>query len=98
MSEEVLRQKLGLVLSPDVVERFLAMMNGTVEFTATKAIETSSSPLKQKVSQTSRPSESALQRYAPGAEVHLSRSPVRREKSALMARLPKPVTPNQHVE
>ncbi len=35
MSEEVLRQKLGLALSPDVVERFLAMMNGTVEFTAT---------------------------------------------------------------
>ena len=36
MSEEVLRQKLGLALPPDVVERFLAMMNGTVEFTATK--------------------------------------------------------------
>jgi hypothetical protein len=36
MSEEVLRQKLGLALPSDVVERFLAMMNGTVEFTATK--------------------------------------------------------------
>lgn len=36
MSEEVLRQKLGLALTPDVVERFLAMMNGTAEFTATK--------------------------------------------------------------
>lgn len=36
LSEEVLRQKLGLALTPDVVERFLAMMNGTVEFTATK--------------------------------------------------------------
>jgi hypothetical protein len=36
MSEEVLRQKLGLVLPPDVVERFLAMMNQTVEFTATR--------------------------------------------------------------
>ena len=35
MSEEMLRQKLGLVLPPDVVERFLAMMNGTVEFTVT---------------------------------------------------------------
>ena len=36
LSEEVLRQKLGLALTPDVVERFLAMMNGTAEFTATK--------------------------------------------------------------
>jgi peptidoglycan hydrolase-like protein with peptidoglycan-binding domain len=36
MGEEVLRQKLGLALPPDVVERFLAMMNGMVEFTATK--------------------------------------------------------------
>ena len=37
MTEEVLRQKLGLVLPPDVVERFLAMVKGTAEFTATKA-------------------------------------------------------------
>lgn len=36
MSDEMLRQKLGLALPPDVVERFLAMMNGTAEFTATK--------------------------------------------------------------
>jgi ABC toxin N-terminal region/Salmonella virulence plasmid 28.1kDa A protein len=36
ISEEVLRQKLGLALPADVVERFLAMMNGTAEFTATK--------------------------------------------------------------
>lgn len=36
MSDEVLRQKLGMALPADVVERFLAMMNGTVEFTATK--------------------------------------------------------------
>lgn len=35
LSEDALRQKLGLALAPDVVERFLAMMNGTVEFTAT---------------------------------------------------------------
>lgn len=34
ITEEVLRQKLGLVLPPEVVERFLAMMNGTAEFTA----------------------------------------------------------------
>ncbi|CAH1073230.1 neuraminidase-like domain-containing protein [Candidatus Nitrotoga sp. 1052] len=37
MSEEMLRQKLGLALPSDVVERFLAMMNNTAEFTATKS-------------------------------------------------------------
>lgn len=36
-SEESARQKLGLVFPADVVERFLAMLNGTVEFTATSA-------------------------------------------------------------
>lgn len=36
VNEETLRQKLGLIFSPDVVERFLSMMNGTAEFTATK--------------------------------------------------------------
>jgi hypothetical protein len=36
ITEEVLRQKLGLVLSSDVVERFLGLLNNTVEFTATK--------------------------------------------------------------
>lgn len=37
MSDDVLRQKLGLILPADVVERLLAMLNGTVEFTVTKA-------------------------------------------------------------
>jgi len=32
VSDEVLRQKLGLVLLPDVVARVLAMMNATVDF------------------------------------------------------------------
>jgi ABC toxin N-terminal region/Neuraminidase-like domain/Putative peptidoglycan binding domain/Salmonella virulence plasmid 28.1kDa A protein len=36
MSDEVLRQKLGLALPADVAETFLAMMKGTIEFTATK--------------------------------------------------------------
>lgn len=35
LKEEVLRQKLGLALPPDVVERLLGMMNTTAEFTAT---------------------------------------------------------------
>ncbi len=37
LSDEVLRQKLGLALPPPIVERFLAMLNGTAEFVATKA-------------------------------------------------------------
>ena len=37
LSDDVLRQKLGLVLAPDVAARFIAMMNGTAEFTATRA-------------------------------------------------------------
>jgi hypothetical protein len=34
LSDEVLRQKLGLALPPDVVERLLGMVNTSVEFTA----------------------------------------------------------------
>lgn len=34
LSEDALRKKLGLALPPDVVERFLGMVNGTAEFTA----------------------------------------------------------------
>jgi Neuraminidase-like domain/Salmonella virulence plasmid 28.1kDa A protein/Putative peptidoglycan binding domain len=37
LTDEALRQKLGLALPPAVVERFLAMLNGTAEFVATKA-------------------------------------------------------------
>lgn len=37
MNDEALRQKLGLVLTRDVIERFLAMLDGTVELTATRA-------------------------------------------------------------
>ena len=36
LSDEVLRQKLGLALSPNVVGRFLGMVNGTAEFTISK--------------------------------------------------------------
>jgi hypothetical protein len=38
LSDEVLRQKLGLVFPADVAARFIAMMNGTAEFTVTKSI------------------------------------------------------------
>lgn len=38
VSEETLRQKLGLVLPTDVVATFMAMMNRTAEFTATRSV------------------------------------------------------------
>jgi hypothetical protein len=36
IDEETLRQKIGLVLPPDVAARFLAMLNGTADFPAIK--------------------------------------------------------------
>jgi hypothetical protein len=36
LSAEVLRQKMGLVLPPDVVERLWGMVSGTAQFTATR--------------------------------------------------------------
>ena len=45
ITEEILRQKLGLVLPADIVERFLAMMNGTAEFTAAKKVVLPDTPL-----------------------------------------------------
>ncbi|MBD2026807.1 neuraminidase-like domain-containing protein [Leptolyngbya sp. FACHB-711] len=38
LSDEVMRQKLGLIFPPNVVERLLSMMNGTAEFTVTKEV------------------------------------------------------------
>jgi len=37
LTDEVLQQKLGLVLPAEVVTTFLAMLNGTVEYTAVKS-------------------------------------------------------------
>lgn len=37
LSSEVLQQKLGLALPPEVVTRFMAMLAGTAEFTAVKS-------------------------------------------------------------
>jgi ABC toxin-like protein/neuraminidase-like protein/virulence plasmid A protein len=47
MTEQVLRQKLGLVLPLDVIERFLSMMNGTAEFTTEQARSFFDSNLKK---------------------------------------------------
>ncbi len=37
LSDEILQQKLALVLPPEVVTTFLAMLNGTVEYTAVQS-------------------------------------------------------------
>ncbi len=98
LSEEVLRQKLGLVLPPDVVERFLAMMNGTVEFTATKAGVAPVDQLKPEEF-TGEPTIREVRYNATREEQKLTFKGVLfdAEKAALKARLPKPIPPNPHV-
>ncbi|MFD2404794.1 hypothetical protein ACFSVK_01825 [Azorhizophilus paspali] len=99
MGEDVLRQKLGLILPFDVVERFLAMMNGTAEFTATKLLVAPADQLKvQEFSD--EPAFREVVYNGTRQEQKLTYrgvllDPV--EKAALLARLPKPVPPNLHV-
>ena len=98
MGEDVLRQKLGLVLPPDVVERFLAMMNGTVEFTATKSPVALANQLKVE----GFSDESAFREVVYNGARQEQKLTYRgvldpAEKAALLARLPKPVPPNPHV-
>lgn len=98
MGEDVLRQKLGLVLPPDVVERFLAMMNGTAEFTATKS----------SVADTNRLNVEGFSDEPAFKEVvyNLTRQEQKltyrgvllaAEKAALLDRLPKPLPQYPHV-
>jgi hypothetical protein len=98
MGEDVLRQKLGLVLAADVVERFLAMMNGTAEFTATKS---GVAPGNQLVPDrfAGEPAIREVRYDAVRQEQKLTFRGVLfdAEKNSLMARLPKPVPPNPHV-
>lgn len=89
MDDETLRQKLGLALPPDVVVRFLAMMNGTVELTATRAGVLPANQLKPE----DFAGEPAIRevRYDPvRQEQKLTFRAVLfdAEKSALLARLP----------
>jgi len=97
LSEDVLRQKLGLILPPDVVERFLAMMNGTVEFTA---IKTGVQPAKQLKPEgfAGEPTVRQVSYNAIRQEQLLTFRGVlfNPEKNDLKARLPKPVPPNPH--
>ncbi|MEQ1844079.1 MAG: neuraminidase-like domain-containing protein [Nitrospira sp.] len=98
MSDEVLRQKLGLALTPDVVERFLAMMNGTAEFTATKTGVQSANQLNQ-ATFADEPSIRQVSYNATRQEQKLTFRGVLFDarKNDLKGRLPKPVPPNPHV-
>ncbi len=98
MSEEVLRQKLGLVLPPDVVERFLAMMNGTVEFTATKTGVQQANQLKPE----GFADEMSIRQVSYNATNKEQKLTFRgvlfdAEKNDLKGRLPKPVSPDSHI-
>lgn len=98
MGEDVLRQKLGLVLPPDVVERFLAMMNGTAEFTATKSPVALANQLKVEAF-SDEPAFREVVYNGARQEQKLTYRGVLldpAEKAALLARLPKPVPPNPH--
>jgi len=97
MGEEAQRQKLGLALPPDVVERFLAMMNGTVEFTATRTGVESANQLKPEAFD-GEPSIREVSYSATRQEQKLTLRGVLfdAEKDDLKGRLPKPVSPNPH--
>ena len=45
LNEDLLRQKLGLMLPSAVAERFLALMNGTAEFSASEPVATAADQL-----------------------------------------------------
>jgi hypothetical protein len=99
MGDDVLRQKLGLVLPPDVVERFLAMMNSTAEFTATKSPVALANQLKVE-GFSDEPAFREVVYNGARQEQKLTYRGVLldpAEKAALLARLPKPVPPNPHV-
>src|SRR5690606_22357707 len=48
LTDDILAQKLGLVLPQEVVEHFMAMLNGTIEYTA---VETGVTPDDQLTSE-----------------------------------------------
>ena len=83
MSDEVLRQKLGLALPPDVVERFLAMMNGTAEFTATKTGVACGRPIEARRPSSDEPAIREVSYNGPRQEQKLTypRRVVRRPES-----------------
>lgn len=98
LSDEVLQQKLGLALPPNVVERLLAMMSGTAEFTATKTGVAIASQLAPE----GFAGELAIQEVRYNATRQEQKLTFRgvlfdAEKTAMKARLPRPVLPNPHM-
>ena len=98
MDEEVLRQKLGLALPPDVVERFLSMMNGTVEFTATRT----GVQLEKQLKPEEFADEPSIRQLSYNTTLQEQKLTFRgvlfdKEKNELKSRLPKPVPPNLHI-
>lgn len=98
MSDETLRQKLGLALPPDVVQSFLAMMNGTVEFTATKTGVAAVSQL-QPAGFADDPSIPQLSYNPARQEQKLTFRGVlfNPQKNDLTGSLPKPAPGNPHI-
>ncbi len=98
LSDEVLRQKLGLVLPADMVATFMAMMNGTAEFTATKSGVVPANRLLPE----GFVDEPAIREVPYNATRQEQKVTYRgvlfdAEKAALNARLPKPVGANPHM-
>ena len=98
LSDEVLRQKLGLVLPANVVATFTAMMNGTAQFTATKSSVATANKFLP-VGFAGEPSIREVPYNATRQEQKLTYQGVLfdPEKAALKARLPKPAGANPHV-
>jgi hypothetical protein len=98
VSDEVLREKLGLALPADVVATFTAMMNGTVEFTATKSGVTAADRLPRE-GFADEPVIPEVPYNAARQEQKLSYRGVLfdADKAALEARLPKPSGAEPHV-
>lgn len=98
LSDEMLRQKLGLVLPADVVTTFMAMMSGTAEFTAMNTGVVLANKLDPKAFE-DEPAIRQLTYNATRQEQKLTFRGVLfdSQKNDLKARLPKPVPPNPHV-
>ena len=98
MDDDSLRQKLGLVLPADVVERLLSMLNGTAQFTATAAGVAAENQLQAPAFE-GETAISDLRYNAATQEQQLTFRGVLSDagKMALLARLPRPVAPNPHV-
>ena len=98
LTEEALRQKLGLALPPEVVDTFLAMLNGSVEFTTTQSGVAPANQLKPE-GFTGEPAIREIRYNATRQEQKLTFRGVLfdAEKNALIGSLPNPVPPNPHV-